>query len=277
MGYRRFNYRSQELGRYVDISIVYPTDRYSYKPIPIVHDPNAKLLFQPYEKDMKFKTVYLIHGGGDDDTTIYRYTNAERYAAAHNLMLVSPNITNSFGVDTSYNVKYQSFLAKELPVVIQSLFASSDAREDNFIAGYAMGGNVALGTAALNPHLFSKCFDISGGIGMTFNTDTLINELNSDHFKNNFALYNSTFGLPDNVKGSDLNLYDKVKRGLEEGIEYPEFTLMCGSKEFIKDRVTADYTTMKELGLNVKYEEYEGYDHNFDFWDMALKEIFSRM
>ena len=51
MGYMRFNYRSQELGRYVDISIVYPTDRYSYKPIPIVHDPNAKLLFQPRSEE----------------------------------------------------------------------------------------------------------------------------------------------------------------------------------------------------------------------------------
>ena len=277
MGYMRFNYRSQELGRYVDISIVYPTDRYSYKPIQNVHNPNARLLFQPYEKGMKFKTVYLIHGGGDDDTTIYRYTNAERYAAAYNLMLVSPNITNSFGVDTAYNVKYQSFLAKELPAVIQSLFASSDAREDNFIAGYAMGGNVALGTAALNPQLFSKCYDISGGIGMTFNTDTLINELNSDHFKNNFALYNSTFGLPENIRGSAFDIYNEVRKGLENGTEYPEFTLMCGSKEFIRERVEADYLTMKDLGLNVGYELYEGYDHDFDFWDMCLKEIFSRM
>ena len=100
---------------------------------------------------MEFQTVYLIHGGGDDDTLTYRYTNAERYAQENNVMLVTPNVSNSFGVDTQYGVNYQRFISEELPVVIQSLFASSDKREDNFIVGYAMGGNAALGTAIMNP------------------------------------------------------------------------------------------------------------------------------
>lgn len=43
------------------------------------------------------------------------------YAQENNVMLVTPNITNSFGI-----------------------------REDNFIVGYAMGGNVALGTAIMH-------------------------------------------------------------------------------------------------------------------------------
>ena len=30
MGIMRFNYRSQSLGRYVDVTVVYPTDNYSY-------------------------------------------------------------------------------------------------------------------------------------------------------------------------------------------------------------------------------------------------------
>ena len=277
MGYMRFNYRSQELGRYVDISIVYPTDRYTYAPQKFGHNPAGILKFQPYEKGMKFRTVYLIHGGGDDDTTIYLKTNAERYASENNLMLVSPNITNSFGVDTAYNVRYQSFLAKELPVVIRSLFASSDAREDNYIVGYAMGGNVALASAAMNPHLYSKCFDISGGIGMTFNTDTLKKELNSEHFRKNFNLYNATFGEAEGIIGSRFDLYSQVEKGLSEGIQYPEFTIMCGNKEFIRERVESDYNTMKEMGLNVKYECWEGYDHDFEFWDACLKEVFRRL
>ena len=30
MGIMRFNFRSQSLGRYVDVTIAYPTDNYSY-------------------------------------------------------------------------------------------------------------------------------------------------------------------------------------------------------------------------------------------------------
>ena len=83
MSYMRFNYRSQALGHYTDISIVYPTDRYSY----YEQDPStASALSMEGRRaltlapNMKFQTVYLIHGGGDDDTLTYRYSNAERYA-----------------------------------------------------------------------------------------------------------------------------------------------------------------------------------------------------
>ena len=85
MGYMRFNYKSRELGRYVDVSIVYPIERYTYDldAHPAASRPTRQYL--PMEPGMKFRTVYLIHGGGDDDTMIYRYTAAERYARENNV------------------------------------------------------------------------------------------------------------------------------------------------------------------------------------------------
>ena len=82
MSYMRFNFRSQALGRYVDVSIVYPTDAYSYYPQDSVASPLSVegARSRVYVPGMKFQTVYLIHGGGDDDTLTYRYSNAERYA-----------------------------------------------------------------------------------------------------------------------------------------------------------------------------------------------------
>ncbi|MBP5304310.1 MAG: hypothetical protein J6Z02_00515, partial [Lachnospiraceae bacterium] len=103
MGLLRFNYRSEELGRYVDVTIALPTDPYTYR--DEVGERFMGKFKGKYEPGMKFQTVYLIHGGGDDDTLTYRYTNAERYAAENNVMLVTPNITKSFGVDTVYGVK----------------------------------------------------------------------------------------------------------------------------------------------------------------------------
>ena len=108
---------------------------------------------------MKFQTVYLIHGGGDDDTLTYRYSNVEEAAQRNHVMLVTPNIANSFGYDAKYAIPYMSFITEELPTVIQSLFASSPAREDNFIMGYAMGGNVALGCAINRPDRYAACLD----------------------------------------------------------------------------------------------------------------------
>lgn len=265
MGYMRFNFHSQELGRYVDVSVVYPTDLYSYQPGP---DESGKRAYRP---GMKFQTVYLIHGGGDDDTLTYRYTNAERYAQKNNVMLVTPNLGNSFGVDTVYGVKYQSFLALELPVVIQTLFASSPLREDNFLAGYAMGGNVALGTAILHPEKFHTCVDISGGIGMTLNTAVLQEELLGDHFKNNFRLYNTSFGEADQIPGSRFDIYQAAVEAKRSGQELCRFYIACGEKEFVRERVEKDAETLKELGYPVTYTCAAGYDHDFEMWDTYLR------
>lgn len=273
MSYMRFNFRSQTLGHYVDVSVVYPTDDYSY----YAQDSNATALSvegkrsRVYSPGMKFQTVYLIHGGGDDDTLTYRYSNAERYAQENHVMLVTPNIANSFGIDTRYGVKYQTFLSQELPVVIQSLFASSPNREDNFIVGYAMGGNVALGTALMHPSLYKTCVDISGGIGMTLSTETLKEELNGDHFKVNFPLYNSSFGEADSLEESPYNIEAIAKKNIEDGMEVCDFHVICGSDEFIRYRVEKDVAKLEELGYSVNYICPEGYTHDFVLWDKYIK------
>ncbi|MCR5278611.1 MAG: hypothetical protein K6E19_04135 [Lachnospiraceae bacterium] len=276
MSMMRFNYRSQMLGHYVDISIVYPTDNYSYydpkKDRKGIHDEGhfetAKLVYEP---GMKFQTVYLIHGGGDDDTLTYRYTNAERYAQDNNVMLVTPNIANSFGANAEYGKRYQDFLGDELPAVIQSLFASSSKREDNFIMGYAMGGNVALATALLHQDKFAYCVDMSGGIGLTLDTKALADELRSDHFKNFLPIYNGTFGNPDKLEGSRHDIYKAAKEYKESGKELTGFHVICGSDEFIRKRVERDVELLKELGYNPEYTVAEGYKHDFDLWEDYMR------
>ena len=273
MSYMRFNFRSQALGHYVDVSIVYPTDDYSY----YAQESSATALSMEgkhskvYFPGMKFQTVYLIHGGGDDDTLTYRYSNAERYAQENNVMLVTPNITNSFGIDTQYGVKYQKFLSEELPVVVQSLFASSSEREDNFIVGYAMGGNVALGTALMHPSLYKTCVDISGGIGMTLSTETLKEELSGAHFSKNFPIYNSSFGEADSINDSPYNIEAIAKKSIQDGIEVCNFHVICGSDEFIRYRVEKDVKKLEEIGYSVNYICPEGYTHDFVLWDKYIK------
>ena len=270
MAIMRFNYRSQAVGGYLDITVVYPTDQLSYYDMsqgPRHHIRTAAAPRPLYKPGLKFQTIYLLHGGGDDDSLTYRYTNAERYANENNVMLVTPNIMNSFGVNTGYGVDYFTFLTEELPLVIQSLFASSPRREDNFVLGYAMGGNVALGAAVRRPDLYAACVDVSGGIGMTLDTAKLQEEMTSRHFLENFKLYTTTFPKPEDIPDSRFNVYAAAKRHKEQGDALCDFTFACGSKEFIRWRVEKDVEILGQLGYNVKYICAEGYDHDFRMWN----------
>lgn len=269
MGIMRFSYRSETVGRYVDVTVVYPTDYLT------IRDDGGKVAANPpervkkfqYKPGMKFQTVYLMHGGGDDDTLTYRYSNAERFAQEHCVMMVTPNITNSFGVDTAYGVKYQSFLAVELPLIIQTLFASSPKREDNFIMGYAMGGNVALGTAILHPELFASCVDMSGGIGMTLDTEGFKKELAGRDYANGFTLYRTSFGDLDKFDGSDYDLYAAATKNIAEGKQLTDLHIVCGSNEFIRKRVEKDVEILGQIGYPCNYICAEGYEHTFPLWE----------
>ena len=77
MGRVTFNYRSQALGHYVDITIIYPTDAYSYYDEST--DGSTQMMpglrVRPmYRPGMKFQTVYLLHGGGGNAASWFTCT-----------------------------------------------------------------------------------------------------------------------------------------------------------------------------------------------------------
>jgi putative tributyrin esterase len=271
MGLFRFNYRSQTLGKYVNITIAYPTDDCRCKPTEYLAKQASILPTDEntdyYVQGMKFQTVYLLHGGGDDDSLTYRYTNAERYAQRNKVMLVTPDIANSFGADTQYGIPYETFVTEELPTVVQALFASSPKREDNFIMGYAMGGNAALAAALHRPDRYCACMDISGGIGMTLQTGQLQSELDGGEFVQKLPLYGATFGEGQALPGSQYDLFAAAQRGLQNGGSHCRFIIACGSLEFIRERVEADVQVLKGLGYEVEYHCAEGYRHDFEMWN----------
>ena len=276
----QYNFKSQSVGRNVNVTVVLPTDGLSfYDPSEAEqygHNPITKVIPHTYQPGMKFQTVYVYHGGGEDNSVSYRYAALERAAQENKVMLVCPDI-QFFGTDCAGR-NYFTYLTQELPCVIQTMFPSSPKREDNFVMGYAMGANVALGVSVIRPDLFAACLDISGGIGMTLQTSTMVEELAGDHFRTFMPSYHVAFGEPENFPGSRYDLYPIARRNKEEGQTLTHVTVVCGSEEFIRKRVEDDVARLRELEYPMDYLCLEGYDHNWRTWDeylvRGLEEIF---
>lgn len=118
MGILRYNYRSEVLGMHTDITITYPSGQYTcYTP-----EKEGNSIFKRgnlrYKPDMKLPTVYILHGGGDDDSLLYRYTRLEYYAEQNQVMTVTAQAHDSFFIDTAYGIPYYTFFSEELPVVV---------------------------------------------------------------------------------------------------------------------------------------------------------------
>jgi putative tributyrin esterase len=269
MGILRYNYKSEAIGMNTDIMITYPSGLYTYYP----PDPEEKGIgpFQragrQYEENMKFQTIYILHGGGDDDSLVHRYTRLEYYADQNNVMTVTARVNDSFFIDTKYGINYYTYITEELPVVVQSLFASSKKREDNFVIGMAMGGNAALMLAMKRPDLYAACVDLSGGIGCSIDSDYFVSEVKASKLKK----VKSAFGDPDKLPDSEFDIGYIARENIKNKVEVPQLFMGVGEEDFIRDIVRKDRDALQKLGYPLYYEEAPGLGHEWDFWDLYLK------
>ncbi len=269
MGFMRYNFLSEALNLCVDVTITYPSGKFTYQDEGKVKSDvpafrQSKILYKP---NMKFQTVYLLHGGSDDDTTILRNTRLEMYAEQNCVMTVCAQVKDSFYMDTRYGYPYFTFMTEELPSVVQALFASSPRREDNFVVGLAMGGNGALALALRRPDLYAACVDLSGGIGCSVDTEYLIQELQEIKMQR----LQSAFAPIQEIRGSEYDLGYFAKENIEKSREMPALFMAVGENDFIRDVVRKDRDALQKLGYNFHYEEAPMFGHDWDFWDTYLR------
>lgn len=269
MGILRYNYRSEALGMQTDITITYPSGQYTYyEPDPAEETVGIfRRAEKQYRPGMKLPTVYILHGGGDDDSLIYRYTRLEYYGEQNNVMTVTAQAHDSFFIDTEYGMRYFTFFTEELPVVVRSLFASSSRREDNFLIGMAMGGNGALMMAVKRPDLYQACVDLSGGIGCSLDSGYFVESFE----KIRMAKMHGAFGNPGKLLNSRFDIGYWAREGVKRKVDFPELYLAVGEEDFIRDVVRRDRDALEALGIPFHYEEAKRLGHEWDFWDLYIK------
>ena len=280
MGIMRFNFRSEIIGMTTDVTICFPTGRLTVRDRPPerpVEKGGVQLPPPPekvkYTPGMKFQTVWFLHGGGDDDTTQYRFTSLERYAEENCVVLVTPSVRDSMYVNTEYHIRYMDYITEELPRVMRSLFPLSEKREDNFIMGFAMGGNGALGIGLIHPELFSGIVDLSGGIGLTLDRDTYRQQM--QRRTNGRNRMTGCLKDADSFENTEHDLMYIAQRNLREGRDTPPIFIGVGEVDHVKPRMIKDYQHLKEMGFNVYYEEGKGLGHEWDFWELYFKKALS--
>ena len=117
----------------------------------------------------KHPVLWLLHGASDDQTIWQRRTSIERYAAPLGLAVVMPAVSLSSYADMAHGGKYYTYIAKELPEIMRSMFPLSEKREDNFIAGLSMGGHGCMKIGLANPENYAAIGCFSAGAVMRGN------------------------------------------------------------------------------------------------------------
>jgi S-formylglutathione hydrolase FrmB len=110
------------------------------------------------------KVLWLLHGEGGDCSDWIRLTNVERYAEEANVALVMPNMDNSMYMDMAHGgYPYFTYLTEELPAYTHNLVRGlSNRKEDNFVAGFGVGGYGAVKWLLNSPDRFSAAACLCG-------------------------------------------------------------------------------------------------------------------
>jgi len=210
-----------------------------------------------------YKTLYLLHGRGDDHTAWLRQTAIERHAAQYSLAVVMPAVNRSYYADMAFGAAYWTYISEELPALMRSWFPLSAARGDNYVAGLSMGGYGAFKLALNHPDRFAAAASLSGALG-------IINKNRSLDFDPDLAYI---FGEGVSVKGTVADIHHTAGEVARlPADQQPRLYQWCGTEDFLYADNLAFRDHAQALGLNLLYEEGSG-DHSWGYWDTGIERV----
>ena len=202
------------------------------------------------------KCMYLLHGLSDDNTIWCRRTSIERYAQKYGICVIMPNGEKSFYTDMKYGLKYYTYIAKELPMIIRDLLRVSDKREDNIVAGLSMGGYGALKIGMKECENFGAIISLSAVSDIAENKNLFPNEMK--------CIFGDDMSIPN-----EDNLFEIAKQ-CSGNPNKPKVFMGVGTEDFLYEGNIKLKKHLENLNFDLSYEESPGV-HCWEFWDEYIQ------
>lgn len=205
--------------------------------------------------DKRYPVVFLLHGySGDYANWIKRVPEIKDYADRYEMIIVCPDGKNSWYIDSKNlpNSNYESYVGKELPLFIDSVYRTKPGRQNHVITGLSMGGHGALYLAIRHPETFGAAGSMSGVLDLT-------------PWGNNYGIKN-TIGdssISAIAAHSDLSLVSKADTNLVIKID-------CGITDPFIEANRAMHHKLLALGVPHDYAELPG-GHTWDYWRNSIE------
>ncbi len=254
------NCRSWCLGTNTDVEIILPSIKNGM-------DPKAY-----YQSNKKYPVLWLLHGTMGCYNDYLRRTNIELYATENDLIVVMPSAANSnYSNWTNIWPQFNMFdyLTEELMPMIYGWFPASEKKEDNFIAGLSMGARGASKYGLYWPDRFAGVACMSGvPCDIHYILEQGPENLYYDREKKTIELNGSL----ENYLTSPDNTWGRLEQ-VAKMIDSPKFYFCMGTEDPLFGNYIYFKNYAKKIGLNAKFDEREGYAHEWRFWELEIQEI----
>ena len=220
--------------------------------------------------ERSYPVLYLLHGGGDDQTGWVQFGEIQHIAdkainegKATPMIVVMPdaNAGQRGYTNTPNGWNYEDFFFEELMPAVEEKFRIKKEKRYRAVAGLSMGGGGSFYFALHRPELFSSACPLSASTGA----------LTPDDVERQF----SRIGLTEVSEKQKAEWFEKysvvhmVKNLPEEDIKSVRWFIDCGDDDFLYEGNSLVHIELRKRNIPHEFRIRNG-AHNWTYWRESL-------
>lgn len=253
------NFESQVLKRPITIEIVLPADHMVLPELPLP------------EKNIPYKTLYLLEGITGNASGPFNYSKLMGLAEDYNLAVVVVGGENKWWSScTAMNEDFGAMVTQDVVNFTRRSFNLSRKREDTYIGGFSMGGYGAFVNGFRHPELFSRIIALDSALNKPVFLSS-VNEPSWDMFLRSHyeAMFNvSDISMYENSDNDYEYLAVQVAQHTPELM--PKIFMACGREDGLISGNLELRDKLKELGYEVDWLDFDG-NHSWYSFDLGIE------
>ena len=227
-----------------------------------------------YDKsERSYPVLYLLHGGGDDQTGWVQFGEVLNIAdkainegKATPMIIIMPDAntgTRGYANNATGTWLYEDFFFQELMPYVEKKYRIKSEKRYRAISGLSMGGDGTFTYALHHPELFSSACPLSAGTGPLTLQDakTWVSRGTPGVADSLIEKYYKRQSVVELVK----NWPDTIKRSVRWYID-------CGDDDFLYEGNSLVHIAMKKKEVPHEYRVRNG-AHNWTYWRESLPDV----
>jgi enterochelin esterase-like enzyme len=227
-----------------------------------------------YETSQRaYPVLYLLHGGGDDQTGWVQFGEVERITdraiadgSATPMVIIMPDASagkRGYENDATNSWRYEDFFFQEFMPYVEKAYRIKAEKRYRAISGLSMGGDGSFTYALHHPELFSAACPLSAGTGPLTPEDAAT-RLKRDYPGISDSLISAYYN-----RQSVLALVNHVPDSLKKAVRW---YIDCGDDDFLYEGNSLVHIAMRKREIPHEYRTRDG-GHTWTYWRAALPSV----
>ncbi len=228
-----------------------------------------------YEQNERhYPVLYLLHGGGDDQTGWIQFGEVQHIAdkairegTATAMIIVMPDADTGrrgYFNDVNNEWRYEDFFFEELMPLVESKYRIRKQKRYRAIAGLSMGGGGTFFYAMHRPDLFSSACPLSAAV----------RNASLEEYKQQLETNKVTVKDASKLESyyNRHNALRQIELNKLEDMKSVKWYFDCGDDDFLYEGNSLVHIAMKKKEIPHEFRIRDG-AHNWTYWRTALPDV----